>query len=425
MSKLSKSELGPLARETIDLLKSGGNDLLARAEAIAGHAPSNQIEYLDAVRIKARELNAKSDPENISALFNYLIEKVEFNPKSTHKLLKSMFDCAAVLAAERSDTACMDIYISFARAFESRSHNSKNPVSLDFRGLSDIAGFAIGFDRALISDVHKEEVLKAKSLWMNFLPEMCARDSMPLCKESMLLLIETIDSVPHEFPASVRLCRHPLSISSGKVQGDAAGSGVTDGGIDKSNSNSRTKKSNSPGVLPEIASLVDGVSALAAALSKSFETRLSAQLKVIEKLENDCADFRNHIDELSDTAYRLKQSKEALSQDLQARQGELEKCMADLEKSGHELGNFRTRHDVIIQGSEDKVKEAELRTKRQFVDTQLRVLVTIRDCLSKMVVHEPIEKNALQAALNFNNFLRSLRHDNYITTDQIQPIQMP
>ena len=105
--------------------------------------------------------------------------------------------------------------MALMRRYEVDSANAKNGFILEFSVLSEVRGFVRGFDLALISDVYTAEMGQLKSLWMPLVPELAARSSIPLSKESMLYLISIIDSEPYKFPASVRLSRQPLSMAAG------------------------------------------------------------------------------------------------------------------------------------------------------------------------------------------------------------------
>jgi hypothetical protein len=427
MAKLSKSELGPLAREVLELLLSGGDALQERASIIAAESVSNQIDYIEAIRTRASEGSVRFEPDNIYAMFHDSIDKIVFNNK-VNKFLKAIFDCIVTLGGDQSDIACLKAFMALMRRYESDNANAKNGLILEFSVLSEVRGFVRGFDLALISDVYTAEMGQLKSLWMPLVPELAARSSIPLSKESMLCLISIIDSEPYKFPASVRLSRQPLSMAAG-LSVDVVGQPAT--GVELAPAGeSRVQTDNAKEVavikyLPEISSLLDGFSSLVTGLSESFENRLAAQCGIIEKLGNERADLVANNDAKDKRISSLFDEKSRLEGKLSEGRVQLDNVSSRLEEAEKELGKYIARHDAIIESSEAREREAVLSTKRELVEKQLSILVSIRDCLSRLVVSEVPDRSALQAASNFNNFLRFLRHEKYLSPDQISGVDIP
>lgn len=419
MAKIPKSELGPLARESIDALRSGGDFLGERSAAIAAYNPSNQIEYIDAIRLKAMEQKFISEPRNIYDLFCGVIQNLDLNTRAAHKLVKAIFDCVNVLGGEHSDSVCMDIYIDLAANYESRVRNGKIPMLLDLRGLAEISGFIKGFEKSLFSDVHAGRLLDSKSLWMNFLPELVSRDSISISKESIDYLIRTIDSAPHEYPATIRLCRYPLSMANDKSLVLAGKDYERKSDTISVNSQAQTTAGK---LLPEVAMLVKGVSGLAEQLSSHFEKRLKAQYKIIEEKNGQYDDLEEQYKKIGNDLNNIKKINSELRDKVKELELEIEKYNNDLDKTIKELNKYSDRHDAIVTGIEQKIADAELGVKRKFYDRQKTFLVSIRDSLSRLVEIEAPETAAKQAATNFNNFLRFLTSDKYIPDGEIARI---
>lgn len=429
MAKLSKRELGPWAREVLELLSSGGDALQDRASIIAAENLSSQIDYIDAIRIKASEGSARFDPDNIYTLFNYSIDKIAFDSK-VNKFIKSIFDCVVTLGGDQSDIACMKVFMAIMKRYEvhSANANAKNGSILEFSVLSEVRGFVTGFDLALIADVYTAEMGQLRSLWMPLVPELAARSSIPLSKESMLYLIGIIDSEPYKFSASVRLSRQPLSMAVGLSVGAADQSAT---GVDPAQTGEgkvQTNNANEVAVikyLPEVSSLLDGFSSLVTELSESFENRLTAQCGIIEKLGNERAELVANNDAKDERISSLIYEKSRLEGKISEGRVQLDNVSSRLDEAEKELGKYIARHNAIIESSEARERDAVLSTKRELVEKQLSILVSIRDCLSRLVVSEVPDRSALQAASNFNNFLRFLRHEKYLSQDQISGVDIP
>lgn len=427
MAKLSKRELGPWAREVLELLSSGGDSLQDRASIIAAENLSSQVDYIDAIRTKASEGSARFDPDKIYTLFNYSIDKIAFDSK-VNKFIKSIFDCVVTLGGDQSDIACMKVFMAIMKRYEVHSANAKNGSILEFSVLSEVRGFVTGFDLALISDVYTAEMGRLRSLWMPLVPELAARSSIPLSKESMLYLIGIIDSEPYKFSASVRLSRQPLSMAVGLSVGAVDQSAT---GVDPAQTGEgkvQTNDANEVAVikyLPEVSSLLDGFSSLVSGLSESFENRLAAQCGIIEKLGNERAELVANNDAKDERISSLIYEKSQLEGKISEGRVQLDNVSSRLDAAEKELGKYIARHNAIIESSEARERDAVLSTKRELVEKQLSILVSIRDCLSRLVVSEVPDRSALQAASNFNNFLRFLRHEKYLSQDQISGVDIP
>jgi hypothetical protein len=424
--KLTKDDLGALAREVLDSLEGKYRPLSEMAAQIANESAASRRDIFEAIKAKAQERRKSFEPAQVLQLLEPSISPGSGNKPDFHgKYWNSLFDCVAPLCGAQARQAHGDLFLALLRccAVEGEKAKGANPPGLET--LASIKGVVSGLDVALTEGLSRGELIRTRALWLPIIPELAVVPRFPLSQGAAAELLSMLEPDAPALPTAVR-----LSISSirSAAKGDAPGDrseGTTSPLSPGNRASDKARETASPALLPELSQFASAFEDLLLKLNSGFEERLANQSRAFQRIEGDHNEALREIQTHKEAIASLKRDRSALQEQVLESQTQLDALSARFAETSGELERYRHRLTAVATDAEARELEAASRTKREFVEKQHVVLVSIRDCLQELTADQNSARPARQAATNFNNFLRFLVHSKYkyITPDQIKRIQ--